>query len=193
MEDRKREKMPRPHVVLLIESSRAYGRGLLRGIVRYIRTRQPWTIFHEERGLSDAIPDWLESLHADGIIARADSAALSEQIQRLNIPAVDLRGLHHSKGFPLIETNDRAVVQMAFEHLAERKIQRFAFCGFPNANYSERRLVFLQAIAARESFELEVYGSGGEKQTSNTAMVESKGVLQGKELTDWVIGHQPIK
>src|SRR5258706_14375146 len=32
----------RPRVALLIESSRAYGRGLLVGIARYVREQGPW-------------------------------------------------------------------------------------------------------------------------------------------------------
>ena len=32
------------HVSLLIETSREYGRGLLRGVIRYQREHGPWSI-----------------------------------------------------------------------------------------------------------------------------------------------------
>ena len=40
-------------VALLIESSRSYGRGILRGIADYFKVCGPWSIFHEERSLGD--------------------------------------------------------------------------------------------------------------------------------------------
>lgn len=46
----------RLRVALLIESSRASGRGLLGGIAAYVRTHGPWSVFHYERALGDAAP-----------------------------------------------------------------------------------------------------------------------------------------
>ena len=120
------------------------------------------------------------------IIVRADSLALAEKIQQLNIPAVDLRGLHHLKGVPLIETNDRTVVEMAVEHLSERKFANLAFCGFANANYSERRLTFLREIASERNLDLSIYGAGGAKQTIDTVVVETEDMLRGQALREWI-------
>jgi hypothetical protein len=44
---------PIPRVALLIESSRCYGRGILRGIADYPKVYGPWSIFHEERSLGE--------------------------------------------------------------------------------------------------------------------------------------------
>ena len=52
----------RPRVALLVESSRAYGRGLLHGVAEYVRLHGPWSIYMAERGLGDAPPRWLEGL-----------------------------------------------------------------------------------------------------------------------------------
>ena len=44
--------MPKaPHVALLIETSRAYGRGLLQGINGYLRAHGPWSIYFQPYGL----------------------------------------------------------------------------------------------------------------------------------------------
>src|SRR5436309_2489823 len=51
-----RRRRSRPHVALFIESSLEYGRGLLRGIARYLRERGPWSIFLEQRELGAALP-----------------------------------------------------------------------------------------------------------------------------------------
>src|SRR5437660_984008 len=55
--------MPRPHVALLVESTRAYGRGLLAGVTSYVRRHGAWIIDWQERNLSEApLADWLHGL-----------------------------------------------------------------------------------------------------------------------------------
>jgi LacI family transcriptional regulator len=87
-------------VGLLIESSRAYGRGLLRGIARYARGRENWAILHQEWNLDDNAPTWLEKGACDGVIARIETVELLRSLQRLGIPVVDVRRLHTRKVFP---------------------------------------------------------------------------------------------
>lgn len=185
--------MPQPHVALIIETSRAYGRGLLSGIVKFMRTRQSWVTYHEERGLSDEGPGWLEGLSVDGVIARVDSATLCRKIEQLEVPTVDLRGLHKLRGIPLIETNDRKVVRFAVEHLLERKFRRLAFCGFPNVNYSDRRLAYVKEMASEREFPLDIYGEGHHYQSSKTVDIEAEGVREGDALKSWIAGlEKPI-
>ena len=65
-----RTKLPR--VALFIETSRTYGRGILRGIAHYAHVHGPWSFFAEERELRSGIPDRLQSWNVDGIIARIE-------------------------------------------------------------------------------------------------------------------------
>jgi LacI family transcriptional regulator len=61
--------MPRvPHVALLVETSREYGRNLLRGITRYHRECPRWSIFFQPNGLGEPPPAWLRTWRGDGII-----------------------------------------------------------------------------------------------------------------------------
>ena len=83
----------RPRVALLVESSRAYGRGLLHGIAEYIRLHGPWSIYLAERGLGDDPPPWLQGWEGDGIIARIENRKIADAIGELGLPTVDLRGL----------------------------------------------------------------------------------------------------
>jgi hypothetical protein len=53
------------HVAVLIETSRAYGRGLLRGIARYNREHGLWSTFFQPQGLGDPAPAWLPSWQGD--------------------------------------------------------------------------------------------------------------------------------
>src|ERR1700746_1680482 len=105
----------RPTVALLVESSRAYGRGLLHGIAEYVRLHGPWSIYLAERGLGEAPPAWLRGLAGDGIIWRIANA-----VRELAVPTVDLRGLLTDLGVPLITTDDRATADLAIDHFLER-------------------------------------------------------------------------
>ena len=50
-----------PHVAVLIETSRGYGRGLLEGVAQFHRQHGPWSIFFEPHGLNDPPPKWLRT------------------------------------------------------------------------------------------------------------------------------------
>jgi len=176
----------RPRVALLIESSRAYGRGLLAGIAAYVRTHRPWSIYHQERTMADAAPRWLSDFDGDGVIARLESKKLVEQIQALKLPTVDLRGLHDLPGVPLIETDDRAVVQRAVEHFTERGFEHLAFCGFAGANYSQRRLKYFHEQLQQLGFTPHVYEGSPDMRFGDTAAIEARGLLHEDEIARWI-------
>ena len=55
-----------PHVLLLIETSVAYGRGLVEGISRYALEHGPWSLEYEARGLEKLPPQWFRIGAATG-------------------------------------------------------------------------------------------------------------------------------
>jgi LacI family transcriptional regulator len=135
-------------VALLIESSRAYGRGLLLGVAKYVRENGCWSIFLQERSLGDDSPRWLRHWDGHGIIARVETRAMAQAIKRLGVPAVDLRCLFPDLGMPWVRPDDVAVARLAAEHLLERGFRHFAFCGFNGADYSDlRRDIFAERIS----------------------------------------------
>jgi hypothetical protein len=52
-----------PRVAILIEASLAYGRGLLRGVARYVHTFGPWLVYFGLPGHDAFPPSWLEGWH----------------------------------------------------------------------------------------------------------------------------------
>ncbi|MEN9632566.1 MAG: hypothetical protein RL077_970, partial [Verrucomicrobiota bacterium] len=70
----------RRQVALLIETSNAYARGLLQGIVHYIREHQPWSFHLMEQGRGDDPPAWLENWQGDGIIARIETPRIARAL-----------------------------------------------------------------------------------------------------------------
>jgi len=128
-----------PHILLIIETSLAYGRGVLQGISRYVVAHRPWSMYLDQRELLAQPPAWLESWEGDGIICRSTTRELATHIRRMHIPIVDLCDVYDDLGLPRISTNHHAVGQMAAAHLLERGFRQFAFCGFSGHDWSLRR------------------------------------------------------
>lgn len=118
------------HVAILVETSRAYGRGLLRGIARYNRERGRWHTYFEPHGLDDPPPTWLRGWRGDGAIARIDNRRMARALVALKVPVVNLRGTMPNLPFPFIGADNEAVARLGAEHLLERGFTHFGFCGF---------------------------------------------------------------
>ena len=134
------------HVAILIETSRAYGRGLIRGIARYNAERGQWSTYFQPQGLGDPPPPWLAKWCGDGIIARIDNRRLAKAVAQSGRPVVNLRGTLADVSFPFIGSDNEAIARMGAEHLLERGFRRFAFLRFPewvsSRARSTRRLLF---------------------------------------------------
>ena len=126
----------RRQVALLIETSNAYARGLLQGIVHYIREHQPWSFHLMEQGRGDDPPAWLEAWKGDGIIARIETPRIASAVVRAGLPAVDVSAARLVPDLPWVETDDQQIAQLAAEHLLERGFKHFAFCGDARFNWS---------------------------------------------------------
>lgn len=172
-------------VALFIESSRSYGRGLLKGIAAYVGAHGHWSIRHQEMSINAPPPKWLGQWKGDGILARIESNKLAETIRALGIPAVDLRCSKRIEGVPQINADDQAVIQMAVDHLRERGLKRFAFCGFATADYSIRRLELFQDYVNECGFETQVYESRGPRNPT-TMGAEQTGMLDQDGVTAWL-------
>jgi LacI family transcriptional regulator len=81
-------------VALLIETSTAYGRGILAGVAKYQATHAPWLTYLDECELRAAPPSWLLGRKWDGILCRATTPQLAQALRRRRIPTVDLNDIH---------------------------------------------------------------------------------------------------
>ena len=146
-----------PHVALFVETSLGYGRGVLRGIANYVVAHQPWSIYVDQRGLNDPLPDWLNDWDGHGIIMRAQTRRIAEVVAKLKVPAVDTQ--HQIRGLevPSVISDPAAIAQAAADHLLERHFRHFAFVGVERALWSKlRRNAFID-ILQRAGFPCHVY------------------------------------
>jgi LacI family transcriptional regulator len=177
----------RPRVALLIESSRAYGRGTLMGVAKYVRQHGSWSIFFQERGLGDSAPAWLENWEGDGILARVENPSMAAAIRRVGVPAVDLRYLLPNLNLPSVRTDDDAATALAWEHLRERGFQHFAYCGFNGADYSDIRRDQFALKVSQAGLRCHVYVDSDQTgRHASTLKHEELGLSDGDRLAQWI-------
>ncbi len=141
-------------VILLLETSREYGRQLQFGITKYSFFQGPWTFYREPGGRDRTLPR-LQDWGANGIIAHVKDAGTAAKIVDTKIPAI-IKGFR-IKGYPLIATDNEAIGVMAAEHLMSHGFRRFAFCGFDDLYWSNEREQAFSNRIQKESFELFQY------------------------------------
>jgi LacI family transcriptional regulator len=129
----------RRSVALIIETSNAYARGLLDGIIAYQREHELWSIYVAEQERGAQPPDWLKSWRGDGIIARIETAPIATAVRRTKLPAVDVSAARLVPEIPWVETNDQMIAQLAARHLVDRGFKTLAYCGEPQFNWSKWR------------------------------------------------------
>jgi len=171
---------------LLIESSRAYGRGLLRGIAKYANGPANWGLLHQEWEFDEKVPAWLVKGSCAGVIARIETTAQLRALRKLAVPVVDLRGLRRFPGTPLIETDDKAVARLAADHLLARGFRRLGYCGIAGANYSIKRQKYFVDYLTAVGIEPFTYEGLAVPRGATTRQQESESMFHEQELGAWL-------
>lgn len=134
-----------PKVALLVETSREYGRGLLRGIVRYASLHGPWTFHLSPGDFAQTLPQMLE-WGGCGIIARIENSTVARAILETGLPlvALDLSADQRKTGSPLadvceVRSDSECAGHLAAEHLLERGFRHYGFVGLAGRIWSDLR------------------------------------------------------
>lgn len=153
----KHQRGHRPHVALIVETSLASGRAILRGLARYVRRHGPWALFYQPRSLEEAVPKWLRQWQGDGIIVRVQNRKIAEAVLASGLPAVDVLGVVPGLRLPLVHVDDAQIAQLAAAHLLERGFHSFGFFGIEGENWSHNRQQAFIGAVAREGGTAQVY------------------------------------
>jgi LacI family transcriptional regulator len=182
-----------PRVAILIESSRGYGRGLLRGIADYVHVHGPWSIYLQPHHLYDATPAWLKDWRGDGIIARVENRRIARSIRCRRLPVVDLRGRLFDLDMPAILTDAAAGARLAAAHLLERGFRQFAYCGFVGTPYSDERSRVFNQVIEQAGFRCFTYESPRHLRGRHPENTEIEGGLGEEHVLRWLRKlHRPI-
>ncbi len=105
-----------PEVALLLETSTEYGRGLLRGILKYVRLHGPWSLSVAPGHLDQSLPS-MASWKGTGAIAHVRTPEMAKWALSTRLPLV-VSSLLESQPFSLngrygeIRTDSEAVARM---------------------------------------------------------------------------------
>ena len=143
-----------PKVMLLVETSRNFGREFLSGVGRYARRHGPWSI---RISLGDFDHDFLNGTEqtVDGIIGQIPSRRFADAIVTANVPTIAL-GLSDQQllpndplsNLPDISSDPNQIAQLATDFFLERRLSKFAYVGVAGSASSRLRDAFLARLRA---------------------------------------------
>ncbi len=129
--------------MLMIETSRAFGRGLLRGIAKYSSLHGGWNIYRQpefymrKSGREQTFVFHPEESEFDGIIMREQDN--TEDILALGVPTIIVSFREETIDIPRVDVDCAGLGRMAAEHFLDRGFKHFAYCGFEFMYWSVRR------------------------------------------------------
>lgn len=178
-------------VALLIESSRTYGRGILRGIAKYAHSRGQWSCFTEERELHSGIPAWLGKWKGHGIISRIEDRKMAAALVKTGLPVVDVLGNARFPGISTFDTDAGAVAKLAADFFLKAGFQHFGFCGYRKIPFSERREAAFCTCLAEKKKKVLVFASPLPRgSNSHIQAIERHGLSMEQSIAGW-LANQP--
>jgi len=141
--------MDKKKVLLFIESTTSFGRGILQGIWTYVNEHGHWAVTMCERGFFDGPPNWLKNWKGNGLISRTANPAVLNVLRQLSCHQVDLQGDGAERLAEVVE-NDEAICQSAFEHFRNKGLKNYAFYGYGNCWWIRFRIQTYLNVLKRE-------------------------------------------
>lgn len=148
--------------MLLIDTGMAYGRGVLRGIVKYASLHGPWEFyrrvsFYREQGVRHKRTPNPSNLHVDGIIGYIYDEKEAKGLLATRLPAVAFPVKEKLAGIPNLFVDNITTANMVAEYLLGRGFRSFGFCGFDDMFWSRESGVSFGKRIAEAGFEVSFY------------------------------------
>lgn len=169
-----------PRVALLLESSRAAGRALLKGVADFSHHHGRWSFYWEPTGLEKVLPR-LKLLDLDGIILR-DVMSL-DSVRALGIPAVVVgHQFSEVSGMVNVVTDSETIGRLGAQHLLGCGFKHFAYCGI----LTSPREQTTWSKGREESFRKCLQGEGADCQSYAVAPDEDSWLQARRALSRWL-------
>lgn len=169
-----------PQVAVLVDTSRSYGRDIVRGIRRYVAEQGPWSLYLEPRDLRSSFPGWLQNWPGDGILARTVDLALLRQLKATKLPVIELRTTVLKHPFPYVGMDNLIVGERVARHFLDRGFRRFA-CYLDNSErFFQQRCESFTATLKAQGFECSVF------ETDAPSKGELSWDQHQQNLADWL-------
>jgi LacI family transcriptional regulator len=147
-----------PRIILLLEATRGFDRGLVSGVARYSALNGPWTFYRQPHGyLSSKRRLDLHELKAwkpDGAIC---PVAQLDELARLRVPRIAYDVNEYSGRVPRVLSEDLEAGRLAAQHLLDLGHRHFAFCGYSGIRWSRERCQAFCAWVEQAGSRVHVY------------------------------------
>jgi len=147
-----------PRIVLLLEATRGFDRGLLSGVARYSALNGPWTFYRQPHGYlrSERRLDLkeLKAWKPDGAICPVSQV---DEFSRLRVPLIAYDVNEYSGRVPCVLSEDCEAGRLAAWHLLDLGHRHFAFCGYSGIRWSRERCEAFCGFVERAGCTVEVY------------------------------------
>jgi LacI family transcriptional regulator len=169
-----------PQVAMLVDTSRSYGRDIVRGIRRYVAEHGPWSLYLESRDLRSSFPEWLKKWPGDGILARTVDPLLLKQLKATKLPVIEMRSTSLKHPFPFVGIDNQIVGQRVATHLMDRGFRRFAcYMDTSELFFQQRCQSFVGSLQAR-GFECSVF------ETQSGTTKPQRWDQHQRQVADWL-------
>jgi LacI family transcriptional regulator len=140
------------HVALVMSLNKRFDRKVIEGVTRFVRESGEWSVFVEDDPRAK-IPDFHQG-RFDGVIADLDDPRIPKRLIGLEIPTVGVGAIREDCPWDLeistVSTNNHNIAVLAANHLLERNLHSFAYCGASSRTIdpwnSQRREVFVSHL-----------------------------------------------
>jgi len=152
-------KYEQPRIVLLMDTNRAYERGLLLGILKYSRLHGPFSFWRKQNVVSGGPKkitlDMIKKWKPDGIIWREGYSELD--LKSLGLPIIFAPFTQPDPKLLNIVTDDASIGAKAADHLLGRGFRNFAYYGLSDGCYfsKSRKQAFVQTVE-KAGFEVQI-------------------------------------
>jgi len=181
--------MKKKRVLLIIETSRSYGRGLITGISHYALEHGQWQIHFDDRGLLEEPSDWLRDWKGDGIISRTAIPSLAAILAKKKCPMVELHGFgtYHDGVtlFPEVQICNQSIGAMAAAHFLDRGFRHIGFYSSGNPWWSQTRSEAFVENLKQHDISCHVYSGDSTSPVSSHPVWDNR---YEKSLKKWLKG-----
>jgi LacI family transcriptional regulator len=120
----------RLRVAVVVDISETFFREIVAGAAQYAREAGDWQLYAGQESVDRllALHEW----HGDGIIACLNNEQVAAAVAQTGVPAVAVGSLGNvgpTSRIPYVDTDNKLVANMAFDHLRERGLTRFGYYG----------------------------------------------------------------
>jgi LacI family transcriptional regulator len=173
-------------IALLFNANKVFDREVIAGIASYLSSRRTsWELFVEDdfRLRLPSLAHW----EGDGIIADFDDPAVAQALSNSRIPVVGVGGSYENEDdypaeVPYVATDNFKLVNLAYTHLIDVGLRRFAMFSMPDAmenRWAQEREKAFRNLMQRDNLEVDIFrGQATSTLSSSEAIAQQIEWLQ---------------